>query len=93
MFYIAIVGSYGNSAVVHNNNVFAFQRHIAHLKPNKDIIEPYFLSIMLNSNLVKKQADALSRGIAQKTVNLTQLKEFKIINPDKSYQIDFLKIM
>src|SRR5439155_772742 len=41
------VGSYGVPAVVRTKRKFAFQRHIAHLKPDHRLIEPEFLRVML----------------------------------------------
>ncbi|HET6912246.1 MAG TPA: restriction endonuclease subunit S [Rhodanobacteraceae bacterium] len=75
------VGSYGVPALVRNNRKFAFQRHIAHLKPNREIIEPEFLRVMLASPPLKRQADRVARGIAQKTVNLADIRKFVVFKP------------
>lgn len=75
------VGSYGHTAVVDGMQDFVFQRHIAHLKPNKLHIEANFLAWCLESDSVKQQADKLATGIAQKTVTLTSLKKIEIPLP------------
>ncbi|HAT9143009.1 TPA: restriction endonuclease subunit S [Legionella pneumophila subsp. pneumophila] len=87
------VGSYGNAALVKENTRFCFQRHIAHIKPIKNIIHPTFLWVMMNSPGIKKQADKQVRGIAQKTLNLGELKQFIIFVPTMSKQIEFVNIV
>jgi type I restriction enzyme, S subunit len=83
------VGSYGNSAVVPSGKTFVFQRHIAHLKPRHDLIDATYLSQMLETPPVRRQADKLARGVAQKTVTLSSLREFEIPLPplDKQKRI------
>ena len=44
-----IVGSYGNAALVTMEEPFAFQRHIAHIKPDSNQIHPEFLHGMLDA--------------------------------------------
>ena len=83
------VGSYGHTAVVDGLNKFVFQRHIAHLKPDKKIINPHFLAWCLESSLLKQQADCLATGIAQKTVTLSSLKIFRIPIPVLENQLLF----
>lgn len=75
------VGSYGNSAVVPSGKTFVFQRHIAHLKPRHDLIDATYLSQMLETPPVRRQADKLARGVAQKTVTLSSLRDFEIPLP------------
>ena len=74
------VGSYGNVARVKSDQLFCFQRHIAHIKPDFDKINPKFFEKMLSSYGVRRQADRLVRGVAQKTLNLKDLKEIIVFN-------------
>lgn len=75
------VGSYGNSAVVKNTEKFVFQRHIAQIKPDLTKLNPVFLSYCLESASLRRQADKVATGIAQKTVTLRGLKSFVIPSP------------
>lgn len=75
------VGSYGNAAVVPPGKTFVFQRHIAHIKPYVERINPVFLARALESDTVRQQADRVARGVAQKTVTLASLREFEIPLP------------
>lgn len=84
------VGSYGTPAVVRTAERFAFQRHIAHLKPAHDLVHPEFLAAQLAGEAVKRQADRAARGIAQPTINLRDIKKFKIKLPEISHQLAFV---
>ena len=84
------VGSYGNAALVETGKPFAFQRHIAHIKPNPEKVVPEFLLGMLQSPFVKRQADAQARGVAQKTLNLSELKNFLVYLPPFKHQLEYV---
>ncbi len=75
------VGSYGVAVHVETDRKFAFQRHIGHLKPNCQQIDSCFLAAQLNMSSLKSQADQSARGIAQKTVNLAEIRKFKVLVP------------
>ncbi|MBE9191307.1 restriction endonuclease subunit S [Gloeocapsopsis crepidinum LEGE 06123] len=84
------VGSYGNAALVRTEKRFCFQRHIAHIKPDPGKIHPEFLLGLMQSDGVKKQADRQVRGVAQKTLNLRELKKFQITVPPRIYQEQYV---
>jgi type I restriction enzyme S subunit len=86
------VGSYGVPAVVRSPRRFAFQRHIAHIKPNRNALDPEFLRVMLASTSLKSQADKSARGIAQKTVNLSDIRKFAVLRPPIEDQRRFARI-
>jgi type I restriction enzyme S subunit len=86
------VGSYGNAALVRTEKRFCFQRHIAHIKPDPDKIHPQFLLGLMQSDGVKKQADRQVRGVAQKTLNLRELKKFQIAVPPRAYQEKYVAV-
>jgi type I restriction enzyme S subunit len=84
------VGSYGIPVVVRTAEKFAFQRHIAHIKPLQDHLLPEFLAAQLASPTLKHQAERVARGIAQPTVNLEDIRNFKIIIPTLEEQRRFV---
>ena len=86
------VGSYGNAALVRTSSPFAFQRHIAHIKPDPSKVNPEFLSIMLESGGVRRQVDSLVRGIAQKTLNLSELRTVRVFDLPMPIQAEFSKL-
>jgi type I restriction enzyme S subunit len=83
------VGSYGVAVEVNTDRKFAFQRHIGHLKPNRDLIDAGFLTAQLNTPFVRSQANQAARGIAQKTVNLAEIRNFKVVVPPLLLQRQF----
>jgi type I restriction enzyme S subunit len=87
------VGSYGVPAVVRDGRKFAFQRHIAHIKPNSKVLDPTFLCAMLASYPLKRQADQVARGVAQKTVNLADIKKFTVFDITMDLQTQFTKLV
>lgn len=85
------VGTYGVPAMVRAPRKFAFQRHIAHLKPRREFLLTPFLCGMLASPGVKRQADRAARGVAQKTVNLADIKSFTVFCPPLDIQRSFAR--
>ena len=75
------VGSYGVPVKVDTDEKFSFQRHIAHLKPDRQQLESDFLVGMLATPALQMQADAAARGIAQKTINLGEIRKYQVIAP------------
>jgi type I restriction enzyme S subunit len=76
-----VVGSYGNAAIVEGDNPFAFERNIAFLLPNSEVLDPKFLVHWLNSEGGRKQAEIAATGNAQKLISLTALKKIRIAVP------------
>lgn len=83
---LSTVGSYGHPAIVKSNRKFLFQRHIAYLKPRKEMIDSEYLHSAILTDDVQRQIDAAVKGIAQKTLNLSAIKELEIPLPPISGQ-------
>ena len=83
------VGSYGNPAIIESQMKFAFQRHIAFIKPNHSMINYHFLFHFLKSDLIKREIDKNVKVAAQKTYNLVELKKLRIILPTITLQNQF----
>lgn len=83
------VGSYGNAAAVRDGRKFAFQRHVAQIKPNFECLDSTFLEVALESDYLRRQADKVAKGVAQKTVTLGDLKTFRIVCPPLPLQRRF----
>jgi len=90
---LTTVGSYGNPAIIKSTKKFAFQRHIAFIQPNHEIINSYYLFAMLKSPIVKHQIEKKVKGVAQKTLNLRDLKAIKIWLPERALQDKFATIV
>ncbi|MGL5407703.1 MAG: restriction endonuclease subunit S, partial [Shewanella sp.] len=86
---LTVVGSYGYSARVKDSNIFAFQRHIAHIKPLPGLMDSVFLERLLSSMEIKGYIDNVVTGIAQKTLTLSELKKLPTIVPPLTLQQQF----
>ena len=71
-----VTGSFGIPVIVDTDERFCFQRHIAIIKPNPQIVSFKFLHIILGSTQGLKQAESVATGTAQKTVSLKGLRNF-----------------
>ena len=86
---LSTVGSYGHPAIVKVNKPFCFQRHIAYLKPNSIVVNSEYLRCAILSADVQRQIDKRVKGIAQKTLNLSDIRKLEIPLPPLSLQNDF----
>ena len=86
---LSTVGSYGHPAVVETDERFCFQRHIAYLKPKKDVVNSRYLYGVLLSADVQKQIEEKVKGIAQKTLNLSEIKKLHFPLPSLELQNEF----
>ena len=76
-----VVASYGDAVLIDWDHPFSFQRHIAIIKPNHDLLDGKFLCHFLKSVLGRKQAEIYAEGLAQKTITLKSLGQFCIPTP------------
>ncbi len=90
---LTTVGSYGHPAVVKSDKKFSFQRHIAYLKPNKELVSSVYLHSAILTNNVQNQIDERVNGVAQKTLNLGEIKKLRIPLPPISLQNEFAEFV
>lgn len=88
-----VVGSYGIPVYINSDKKFAFQRHIAILRPNKEIIIPKYLFYVLKSYELFKQAEILATGAAQKTITLSALGKMTVPVPPLEEQERIVAIL
>lgn len=82
---LTIVGTIGRTAVVPKlREKITLQRSVAVLKPNEKFISPYFLKLALDNNVAVLEKEA--RGVAQKGIYLSQVKNISIFVPPLSEQ-------
>ena len=86
---LSTVGSYGHPAVVKSDKKFLFQRHIAYLKPRREIIDSDYLHGAILSPDAQRQIEEGVKGIAQKTLNLSEIKKMRIPVPSMNRQKEF----
>lgn len=86
---LSTVGSYGHPAVVIEDKKFLFQRHIAYLKPKHDVVNSFYLHSALLAPDGQRQIEEKVKGIAQKTLNLSEIKRIMIPIPPVEDQNEF----
>ena len=86
---LSTVGSYGHPAVVVEDRKFLFQRHIAYMKPRHEIINSFYLHGALLAPDGQRQIEEKVKGIAQKTLNLSEIKKIMIPVPSLEQQEEF----
>lgn len=90
---LSTVGSYGHPAIVKTDKKFLFQRHIAYLKPRKELIDSEYLHGAILSPDIQRQIDESVKGIAQKTLNLSEIKKMMIPVPNLKRQKEFASVI
>lgn len=86
---LSTVGSYGHPAIVKADRRFCFQRHIAYLKPKSNMVKSEYLRGAILSENVQRQIDERVKGIAQKTLNLSEIRKIKLPLPSMDLQEQF----
>ena len=82
----SVVGSFGKPVLIKDNKKFAFQRHIAILRPNSDIVDSRYLYYVMLTRGFYMQADSVAIGAAQRTISLTSLRNMKVKLPPLDVQ-------
>ena len=88
-----VVGSYGIPVCIEDDKKFVFQRHIAILKPNNDIIKSRYMFHAMQSTNFKIQADKSAKGAAQKTIALSALGNMQMPVPSMDVQEKIIKVL
>lgn len=81
ILYSAVGATLGIPAVVDVDDDFCFQRHVAILKPDRNVALPRFLWHMLRATTVFEKAWASTTGSAQPTIPLRAIRELPIPLP------------
>ena len=86
---LSTVGSYGHPAVVIEKRKFLFQRHIAYMKPKHELVNSFYLHSALLAPDGQRQIEERVKGIAQKTLNLSEIRKIMIPIPSIERQNRF----
>ena len=81
-----VTGSFGIPVLIDFQKDFCFQRHIALIRPNIDMLSPTYLFYWILSSYATSQAEDTATGAAQRTVSLNSLRNFNIHVPPLSEQ-------
>jgi type I restriction enzyme S subunit len=86
-----VTGSIGIPVIVDTDEPFVFQRHIAILKANENLILSKYLLYTLGSEQIQKQALNVATGTAQLTIPLGGLRNFQIQLPSLEEQKEIVR--
>ena len=87
----SVTGSIGISALVDTDRPFAFQRHVALLKPDLSRVSSAYLRYLLGSDGVRRQAADVATGSAQLTIPLNGLRAFNALLPCLAEQHEIVR--
>lgn len=82
----SVVGSFGVPVLIKENLKFAFQRHIAILRPDTEKIFPAFMYYCMLTRDFYLQADSVAIGSAQRTITLGALNNMQLSLPSLPVQ-------
>ena len=90
VLYTKVGATYGRACVVDTTEEFSLYVSVALIKPQKDVINPFFLKAVLNTDCVKRQADKRIKGIGVPDLHLIEIKNFVIPVPPMEEQAKFI---
>lgn len=82
----SVVGSFGKPVLIKDNRPFAFQRHIAILRPDNEEVDSAFMYYTMMSYDFFMQADSVALGAAQRTISLSSLRNMTMLLPSLDEQ-------
>lgn len=88
----SVVGSFGKPVYVDFEAKLVFQRHIAILRPDKNVNGKFLYYTMLNPHFYKI-VDKLAIGCSQRTVTLDTLRNLEIKLPDRNIQDKIVAVL
>lgn len=88
----SVVGSFGKPVYVDFDKQMVFQRHIAILRPKRNVNARFIYYTMLNPQFYKL-VDKLAIGCSQRTVTLDALRNIEVNLPDKDIQDKMVGIL
>ena len=88
----SVVGSFGKPVYIDFDKQMVFQRHIAILRPKRNVNARFIYYTMLNPQFYKLVAK-LAIGCSQRTVTLDTLRNIEISLPDKDIQDKTVEVL
>lgn len=89
---ITTVGTIGEMAIIEDENInYCFQRSVGIIKPNKELVNPYFLYYSLRNEL--GQIATLIKGAVQKCLFINDMKMIEVSLPDLKTQNKMVKVL
>ena len=90
---ISTVGTIGKTVVLSEKPNFVVQRSVGIIKPNTDLLNPYYLKYKLDTPHYQKILDLISKGAVQKCIFISDLFSLKFEVPEVNYQNKIVSIL
>lgn len=90
---IGIIGSFGNSYLVKENDKFGASSSVGIIRPNPELVNPKYLYYYINSNRFKKYVNTLKGGSVQGYTNLPTLRNIPIPIPPMIIQESIVELL
>ena len=91
ILYTKVGATYGRPALIETDREFSIYVSVCLIKPRKELVHPHFLSVVLATPAVKKQADRRVKGIGVPDLHLDQIQSFLIPLPSMEEQHEFAR--
>lgn len=85
--FLAKNGTTGVAAILEENKIFSFYVSLALLRPVTNLVDPYYLLRVINSEIARTQFSSRLIGIGVPNLHLGEIKEVKIPLPPINIQI------
>ena len=89
ILYTKVGATYGRPAIVNTDQEFSIYVSVCLIKPDKKLVDPFFLNAALGTTAIKKQADNRIKGIGVPDLHLDQIQNFLIPLPIMDKQKEF----
>ena len=89
ILYTKVGATYGRPALVDTDREFSLYVSVCLIKPQKNLVDPFFLNAALGTAAIKNQADQRIKGIGVPDLHLDQIQNFLIPLPSIDEQRDF----
>ncbi|CAH1234848.1 Type I restriction-modification system, specificity subunit S [Vibrio harveyi] len=83
----------GESCLVPHDKKVCMGQRMVMLRPNKDVTDPIFLSLILNTERTKTDISRLSIGSTVSRINIADIKKLKVASPPLPEQRKIAKIL
>jgi type I restriction enzyme, S subunit len=93
ILYTKVGATYGIASLVDTTKPFSLYVSVALIKPDNKKIDSLFLKFIMNSTMIKRQADKRIKGIGVPDLHLIEIKSFLIPLPPLPLQQKFARIV
>ena len=83
----------GESCLVPHDKIICMGQRMVMLRPKKNVTDPIFLSLILNTERVKTDISRLSIGSTVSRINIADIKKLKVASPPLPEQRKIAKIL